>query len=127
MKLTRRIIIAGAMSLLCASAGAEPKPQTQAEVKHLLDYLVGSGCQFNRNGSWYDGPAARDHLRDKYEYLVKRDLVPDAESFIARAASSSSISGRPYLVKCGDKAPVQSAVWLTEELKRWRAQANKGS
>jgi hypothetical protein len=32
MKLTRRIIIAGAMNLLCASAGAEPTPQTQVEV-----------------------------------------------------------------------------------------------
>jgi hypothetical protein len=104
---------------------AAPAATTRAEVAHLIDYVASPGCQFNRNGTWYDGAAARKHLQDKYDYLARRDMVPDAEAFIARAASSSSMSGKAYLVKCGNAAPVQSGPWLTQELQRLRAGAPK--
>jgi hypothetical protein len=113
------------MASMWTTALAAPGARTQAEVTHLLDYVATPGCQFNRNGTWYDGAAARKHLQDKYDYLVKRDMVPDAEAFIARAASSSSMSGKPYLVKCGNAAPVQSGPWLTQELQRLRGSAPK--
>jgi hypothetical protein len=109
------------MSSLCTTALAAPGANTQAEVAHLLDYVATPGCQFNRNGSWYDGASARKHLQDKYDYLVKRDMAPDAEAFITRAASASSMSGKAYLVKCGNAAPVQSGPWLTQELQRFRS------
>lgn len=114
-----------ALVMVCATAFAAPGANTQAEVRHLLDHVATPGCQFNRNGTWYDGAAARKHLQDKYDYLVKRDMAPDAEAFIARAASSSSMSGKPYLVKCGNAAPVQSGPWLTQELQRMRSSAPK--
>ena len=47
-------------------------PAAKAEIDHLLDYLAKSGCEFNRNGSWYGSKEARDHLNDKYQYLLKR-------------------------------------------------------
>jgi len=53
--------------------------------------------------------------------LLKRGLVPDAETFIERAASEGSASGKPYLVKCSDAAPVTSGAWFREELARFRA------
>jgi len=53
---------------------------------------------------------------------VKRGLVGDADGFIARAASESSASGKPYLVKCGDAQPVHSGEWFRAELARFRAQ-----
>lgn len=44
-----------------------------------------------------------------------------AAEFIARGASASSTSGKPYLVRCGGKVPVESAQWLTAELQQVRA------
>jgi hypothetical protein len=100
---------------------AEPGEVTRAEIAHLLQYLQGSGCQFQRNGSWYASARATGHLKQKYEYLLKRGLVTDAESFIARAATQSSASGKPYFVKCGDEPAVASAAWLQAELLKFRS------
>ena len=33
-----------------------------------------------------------------------------------RVASGSSMSGQPYLVRCGNSAPMQSGQWLRSEL-----------
>jgi hypothetical protein len=115
--LSRRLRAAGFLAVLLAgpSAFAAEDARTHGEIVHLLDYLARSGCQFNRNGSWYDAQKARDHLQEKYVYLQKRDLVPDAQAFIERAASTSSMSGKPYEVRCGTAQPVPSGRWLGEE------------
>lgn len=119
---------AGAMLLaatLQGAADAAPEPKVQAEISHLLDYVATPGCQFNRNGSWHAGQEARAHLKKKYDYLLKRDLVTHAESFIERGATGSSVSGKPYLVRCGGGKAVESAVYMKEELARFRARAGK--
>lgn len=119
---------AGAMLLaatLHGAALAAPEPKAQAEIAYLLDYVATPGCQFNRNGNWHEGAEARAHLQKKYDYLLRRDLVTNAESFIERGASESSMSGKPYLVRCGGGKPVASGVYLTDELKRFRARAGK--
>jgi hypothetical protein len=107
---------------LLASPGyaAEPPATTQAEIQHLLVYLEQSGCEFLRNGRWHRATEARRHLERKYRYLAEKGLVSSAEDFIARAGSESSLSGRPYQVRCGTTAPVPSARWLTDELRRHR-------
>jgi hypothetical protein len=78
-------------------------------------------CQFNRNGTWYRGPAARAHLKQKFDYLARRNQVPTAEAFIERAATASSISGTAYQVRCGNGAATASGPWLSAELRRYRA------
>jgi Family of unknown function (DUF5329) len=110
-----------ALLLSFAAVAGEPDAGTKREISHLMEFLGASGCQFNRNGTWYDASQAVSHLTQKYEYLVKRGLVTDADGFIARAASESSASGKPYLVKCGDAQPVQSGRWFRTELARFRA------
>lgn len=110
---------------LHGAACAAPEPKAEAEIAHLLDYVATPGCRFNRNGSWYEGAQARAHLKKKYDYLLKRDLVPNAESFIERAATGSSMSGKPYQVKCAAGKAVASGPYLTEELKRFRARAGQ--
>jgi hypothetical protein len=117
----KNAVIASVGLLSVAAALAQQPPRTQREVEHLLDYVARPGCEFNRNGSWYDGQKAREHLRDKYQYLEKRKLVPDAEAFIVRGATESSMSGKPYQVRCNGSAAVQSGPWLMEELQRYRA------
>ncbi|MFD2368379.1 DUF5329 domain-containing protein [Pseudoduganella sp. GCM10020061] len=106
-----------------APALASQPLATEREIAHLLNYVASPGCQFNRNGTWYEGSKAREHLKDKYDYMAKRKLVSNAESFIERAASSSSMSGKAYLVRCGSGAATHSGPWLMAELKRFRSAA----
>lgn len=80
-----------------------------------------SDCQFNRNGTWYNGADAAQHINTKYRFLVERDLVETTEQFIERAGTGSSLSGNAYMVRCGDADPVPSADWFLGELTRYRA------
>jgi hypothetical protein len=109
----------GALSL-CAAAHGQPLAQNREEVVHLLEYVEHSKCQFNRNGTWHESRDARQHLQKKYDYLDRKGLAPDAESFIERAASLSSVSGRAYEVRCADGKAMPSASWLNDELARFR-------
>jgi hypothetical protein len=113
-----------ALVLLLASAGAFASPSEsaiQAEIDALLQRLQTSGCQFNRSGSWYTSVEAQRHLRKKLQYLQERNLVKSAESFISLAASSSSVSGKHYMVRCGTSPAVQSKVWLEQQLAAFRS------
>jgi hypothetical protein len=109
---------------LAMSAEAAPlPPAVQGEITHLLDYLAASGCAFQRGGTWYEAGAARKHLEMKLDYLQKRDMVKTADDFLKLAATSSSMSGDVYKVRCGTQAAVPSAAWLGAELVRLRQQA----
>jgi hypothetical protein len=115
------IIAGAAMILSAAHAGAEQgSPAAKHEVSQLLEFVAASGCQFKRNGSWYDAGKARAHLQEKYDYLDHRGKVSTAESFIDLAASKSSISGQAYQVRCSGRPEMTSASWLSNELKRLR-------
>ena len=118
----RWIILLLALATSCPALSNEPDEITKKEISYLINRLASSGCQFNRNGTWYDSSRAVSHLKRKYEYLLKKDLVPDTEAFIQRAASESTASGLPYLVKCGQEPEVQSAVWFREALVKFRAE-----
>ena len=109
-------------SLIFAAAplAAAPSSMGLAEIQHLLGHLEHSNCQFYRNGGWYSAAEARAHLDQKFHYFLDKGLINKAEDFIERAAAASSVSGKPYQVKCGSTAPVTSAQWLSEELQRYR-------
>ena len=98
---------------------AAPNEKTKAEITSLMNNLAQSGCQFQRNGDWHEAKEARAHLQRKYDYLLKKSLVDTSEQFIQRAASKSSVSGKPYRVKCG-ALEVDSAVWFDMQLQRLR-------
>jgi hypothetical protein len=110
----------GLLLSLLPLLGAAPSSTTRAEIQHLLVYLENSGCQFYRNGTWHSAPDARAHLTKKYQYLLDKGLIKSAEDFVQRVAAESSMSGKPYQVRCGAGAPVTSAQWLSEELARYR-------
>ncbi|MGH8025488.1 MAG: DUF5329 domain-containing protein [Pseudoxanthomonas sp.] len=105
--------------LLSFSATAAPTPKAKAEITQLMDVLSQSGCRFQRNGDWYDATAARAHLQRKYDYLLKKDKMDTAEQFIERAASKSSMSGRPYRVDCQGRQQ-DAAAWFGAQLRRLR-------
>jgi hypothetical protein len=115
-------VLASLAALCCSSVLAGPSP-ARPEIDALLQRLQSSGCSFNRNGSWYEARDARAHLVKKLEYLEDRNLVQTTEQFIDRAATGSSLSGKPYLVRCGSAEPVESRTWLTQQLKALRGGA----
>lgn len=102
----------------------ELSESAKVEIEHLFHHLENSGCQFNRNGSWYSSVAASEHLRKKYNYLIKENLLSTAESFITKAATQSSSSGKAYGVKCAGRAVVVSAIWFNIELNTYRKTKN---
>lgn len=109
-----------AFSLVSTLAVAAPSLSAKKEIGQLMDALLHSECRFQRNGNWYGAAEARAHLQRKYDYLLKKDLVDTAEQFIERAASKSSMSGRPYRVDCkGGKQ--DASVWFGAELQRLRS------
>ena len=110
----------------CCTSAADPTAVlVRAEIDALLTKLQTSGCQFNRNGSWYSGSEAKDHLLRKLEYFEGKSGVKSTEQFIELAASKSSSSGKLYQVKCGSEASLESQLWLTRELTALRAPTRK--
>jgi hypothetical protein len=103
-------------------AMAAPSPMATQEINHLFAYLKNSGCEFQRNNSWYTTTDAAAHLQTKYDYLIRKDRISSAEDFIELAATESSMSGKPYRVKCADGASVNSGLWFRDELARYRKQ-----
>jgi hypothetical protein len=116
----RAIAAAALLAGLTAFASEAPK-SVHLEIDALFDKLQASGCEFNRNGSWYSGAQARTHLIKKLDYLESKSLVRTTEDFIKLAASTSSSSGQPYQVRCGAAQPVESQTWLQQQLKALRA------
>ena len=116
--------LAAGLATLSLSVGAGPLPApVRAEIDGLLAQLEISGCAFQRNGKWYKAADAKAHLLRKLGYLEDEDLVRTTEQFIELGASTSSSSGKAYLVKCGDSPPVESGRWLLEMLKSMRGRA----
>jgi hypothetical protein len=114
------LVVLALLSSGLVSAQSQAVPATR-EIAYLFASLEQSNCQFYRNGSWYTAAKASAHLRSKYDYLLKRGLVSSTEAFIDLAASKSSMSGKPYLVKCDNAAPVESHSWFTNKLATFRA------
>lgn len=118
----KHLLLAAVLAASSSLATAAPTPApVRAEIDALLAKLESSGCEFNRNGSWHGGAEARKHLLRKLDYIERRGTVQSTEQFIELAATGSSASGKPYLVRCGKQEPVQSREWLTRELAPIRA------
>ncbi len=124
-RLNRR---SAAAVLLCfglfsiAPAQAATGMDMPMEVNFLLGYIEGSGCEFQRNGTWHSAHEGQLHLRDKFNYLVAWRNLDTTEQFIEMAATESSLTGRPYMVRCKGGPIITSKQWLGDELLRLRKQ-----
>jgi hypothetical protein len=112
--------------VMLLALAAEPPAQAASgdvdrEVAHLIQFTQQSGCRFYRNGSWYPGEKAGQHMRLKYDYLEQRGQITRTEDFITKAASRSSVSGQEYRVRCSNGADLSTSTWLKNELARYRA------
>ena len=104
-------------ALLTLPAGADVPAEADREIQYLFEFVAGSGCRFERNGSSHDPEDAADHLRLKYRRGAR--YVNTAEQFIDRLASESSWSGRAYTTHCEDRA-IPTGQWLHQALADYR-------
>jgi Family of unknown function (DUF5329) len=109
------------------AACADPATPAQDEVNYLLTTMGESGCEFYRNGSWYNARAAEAHLRAKYSRFASGNQAGTAEEFIDHAATTSSLSGLAYAVRCGTSPTISSNSWLHELLAHYRAGRTPGA
>lgn len=112
----KALAVALSLALLGNAGAAAP---IDPAVEALLKSVETSGCRMQRNGEMHDAKDAAAHLRMKLERSGRPDM--SATQFIERIASGSSVTGRPYLVVCGDGPPVESRVWLRARLDEQRA------
>ncbi|HTF88852.1 MAG TPA: DUF5329 family protein [Planctomycetota bacterium] len=106
------------------AATVPPKPVAEdaaAVIEQLIGTIAASPLVFIRNGSEHTGEKASAHIRDKYEHYKKSIATP--EDFIAKAASKSELSGKPYLVKLADGREAELSGWLSERLVELRKAA----
>jgi Family of unknown function (DUF5329) len=113
-----------ALNILPAARAAAPEA-AQIEINHLLGLIEQSGCEFFRNGTWYDAKRAQAHLRAKYDMLAASDQIKTAEDFIEKAASISSLSGQPYQIRCGGGAAMTTNQWFGNALARFRGNISR--
>ena len=100
--------------MLTAAIALALDSQTKAEIDELISYVGTSGVRFIRNGTEYSGAEAAQHLRDKLARAGNR--VKTTEDFITGVASTSYITGKPYLVKFADGHTQFTGDWLRSHL-----------
>ena len=126
MKPLRPLLLTMLVLLWAGATPAATPALTQLEIDSLLADVGESGCEFYRNGTWYDARRARAHLHMKYQSLAGGDQIASAEDFIARVATRSSFSGEPYQIRCRGSTAEVFAAWLLEKLLRSRAKGAAG-
>lgn len=96
----------------------QPAKPTEAQkieaIIHILENL--KDAQFIRNGTSYNAIEAGNHLRMKWKYA--RRAVKTAPDFIRICGSTSSMSGKPYLIRYKDGHEVKASDFLWTELKK---------
>jgi hypothetical protein len=89
-----------------------------SEIDYILNTVASSDCVFIRNGKEHGPQAAKEHLNLKRR-RGKR-YFSSADEFIENLASSSSWSGKPYYIRCGDEEQQPASEWFTEVLAEYR-------
>jgi hypothetical protein len=112
LNLVRQLILASLFFIGTAVA------DTQQEIDHLLGFVANTTCQYERNGSVYNGAKAEKHIKKKYAYF--KDKIKSAEDFIEYSATKSTMSGKQYKIHCAEMPTQNSSDWLLDELKKYR-------
>ena len=100
---------------------AEDQPLTEkAKIESLISYLESlQDATFVRNGSDYTSKNAAKFLRAKWS--AHEEDAKTAADFIAKLASGSSSSGKPYTIRFKDGSSKNSGEVLSAQLKKLEA------
>lgn len=93
-------------------------PNTLSE-KDKIELLIKSvqnieGSVFYRNGSWYNGKAAAEHLR--YKLRNTGVTIKTAHDFIDKIATSSSFSGKEYKIRMPNGVIISASSYFYNKL-----------
>jgi hypothetical protein len=103
--------IADAVPLRAADDAANELKMIEALIMHLEGL---EGAVFVRNGQEYDSARAASFVRSKWK--AKRSAIKTAADFIEKAASISSTTGNPYLIRFTDGREVKGRDYLFSQL-----------
>ncbi|MEI6656167.1 MAG: DUF5329 family protein [Verrucomicrobiota bacterium] len=97
---------------------AETKALTEkAKIEALIGHVEAlKDASFVRNGSAANSVTAGKFLRGKWQANDKD--IKTAADFIAKAASVSSTTGKPYLIRFKDGTETRCGDYLTTQLKK---------
>ncbi|MEB4677766.1 YfeK family protein [Enterobacteriaceae bacterium G50] len=107
----KRILCALVALLLTLPAWAKLNAHEEARINAMLDALSQQKeLVFVRNGDEHTCDEAVSHLKLKLGNT--RNRIDTAEQFIDKVASSSSITGKPYIVKIPGKSDENAQPFL---------------
>jgi hypothetical protein len=123
MKIISLSMVGLCLVLGIAHGASTTQPRSE---KEKIEALIGivhdlKDAKFIRNGSEYDGPAAADHMRTKWS--AGSGSIKTAKDFIKLAATGSSVSGKPYLIRFKTGKEQSSADFLLAQLDRLEGRA----
>lgn len=97
---------------------ADEQPTTDKQkIEALIKHLEGlKDATFVRNDRDYDGKAAAKFLRGKWQ--ANQADIKTVKDFIDKAASVSSTTGKPYVIRFKDGKETKSGEYLLAELKK---------
>lgn len=86
-------------------------------IEGLIEHIANlPEAKFVRNGVEYDAKTAAKFLRGKWE--SNSSDIKTATDFIEKAASVSSTTGKPYLIRFKDGKETKSGEYLLEQLRK---------
>lgn len=116
------VLLSTSVSLPAGEKTLTEKEKIEALLKHVGELKE---AKFVRNGTEYDAATAAKFLRGKWD--ANADEIKTAVDFIERAASESSTSGKPYLIRMKDGKEIKSGEYLRVELKKIEARLSEKS
>lgn len=107
-------LIACFTALFLPTQAAEALSET-AKINALISHVETlQDATFIRNGSDYSAKNAAKFLRGKWD--ANKNEIATAKDFIEKAATKSSTTGKPYLIKLKDSGETPCADYLTTQL-----------
>ena len=91
----------------------QSKLTEKQKIEYLIAQIAKQDAVFIRNGSEYAPSKAAEHLRMKYN---RAGDIQTALQFIEKLGTSSSMSGKPYLMRYKNGKTVNVGEWLKAEL-----------
>ena len=121
--MTSRILFAALILFFLGLPGlrAQGLPAAEkAKIESLLAHVGGlQDAKFVRNGKDYDAKTAVKFLRGKWDANEKK--IHSASAFIKVAATRSSTTGKPYMIRLKGQTPVPCGEYLAARLKALEA------
>jgi hypothetical protein len=92
-------------------------PDEKGRIAGLISHIENlQGAKFIRNGKSYDSKNAAKFLRGKWQANEKE--IKTADDFIAKAASFSGSTGKPYVIQFSDGREVKCGEYLKQQLNK---------